>query len=320
VSIRTKERGDPAKAAAAEQPEAAVAEEPVGAPKRRRHRAPRPSRTASIVVAVLAVLAGLALWFVFHSLVLTSLQEHGSQARLYALLREDLANATAPVGGAIPSGTPVALLDADEPGMHDLVVVEGTDPQDLMLGPGHQRDTPLPGQQGISVIDGRSVTYGAPFRSLTQLGVGDEIHVTSSQGAFTFRVERLRGPGDPAPIPAEDSANLTLVTSASSGWRSGWAPDHAIFVDAVLTGADPQPAPPDRPTTIESNEQPMAGDASARILGIFWFQQLAIVIVACLWARRRWGPWQTWIVGAPLVIAVLWAAAGTFSRLLPNLI
>jgi len=320
MSIRTSEREERTQSVAPGHDPAPIVEEPVPSSKKRRRHRGHPSRGASIAIAVLAVLAGLAVWFVFHSLVLTSLQEHGSQARLYALLREDLANATAPVGGTIVSGTPIALLDADAAGMHDLVVVEGTDSKDLMLGPGHQRDTPLPGQQGISVIDGRSVTYGAPFRSLEQLAVGDEIHVTTSQGEFTFRVERLRGPGDPAPIPSEDSANLTLVTSASSGWRGGWAPDHAIFVDASLTGADPQPTPPGRPTTIEASEQPMAGDASARILGIFWFQQLVIVVVAFVWARRRWGPWQTWIVGVPLLIAVLWAAASTFSRLLPNLI
>ena len=32
--------------------------------------------------------------------------------------------------------------------MHDLVVVQGTRPENLMAGPGHLRDTPLPGQLG----------------------------------------------------------------------------------------------------------------------------------------------------------------------------
>jgi len=288
--------------------------------RRRRRRTGHPSRGAAAVVAICAVVAGLGLWYVFHALVLTSLQEHGSQVRLYDTLRAELALATAPLGGSIASGAPVALLDADLPGMQDVVVVEGTASGDLMLGPGHERDTPLPGQVGTAVIDGRSVTYGAPFRSLQQLAVGDEFRVTTSQGQFTFRVERLRGPGDPAPVPADDTANLTLVTSASSGWRSGWAPDHAIFVDATMVGGKPQPAPPGRPTSIPASEQPMAGDASARILGLVWLQQLVIVVGAFVWARRRWGPWQTWIVGVPLLIAVLWGAASTFSRLLPNLI
>ena len=31
-------------------------------------------------------------------------------------------------------------------GLHDVVIVEGTDSGDLRDGPGHRRDTPLPGQ------------------------------------------------------------------------------------------------------------------------------------------------------------------------------
>jgi len=321
MSIQTPERADRAATDTPGSSETLIVDEAAKPPKRRRRRrAGHPSRAATVVVVVCGVVAGLGLWFTFHALVLTSLQEHGSQERLYATLRAQLALATAPLGGSIASGAPVALIDSDVPGMQDVVVVEGTDSGDLMLGPGHEPDTPLPGQQGTSVIFGRSVTYGAPFRSLQQLAVGDEIRVTTSQGRFTFRVERLRGPGDPAPVPASDTANLTLVSSASSGWRSGWAPDHAIFVDATLDRGHVQPAPPGRPTSIPPSEQPMAGDASARILGLFWLQQLVIVGAAVVWARRRWGTWQTWIVGVPLVIAVLWGASSTLSRLLPNLI
>lgn len=299
----------------------AIVVDPPARKRRVPRRAKRPSRAAAIAAASLVGLAGLALWFLFFSLVLTSLQQHGSQARLYARLREELANATAPLGGYITNGSPVALLDAHIPGMESLVVVEGTSSGDLMLGPGHRRDTPLPGQRGTSVIFGRSVTYGAPFRSLSHLAVGDRIDVTTGQGRFAFRVEDLRGPGDPLPPPVgSDGSRLTMVTAASSGWRSGWAPDHAMYVDASLIDADPVPAPAGRPTTILPNEHAMAGDGSARTLALFWLQEVVLVGAAFIWARRRWGPWQTWIAGVPLALGVLWGAAGAGLRLWPNLI
>ena len=59
----------------------------------------------------------------------------------------------------------MAMLNAPSGHMHNLVVVEGTTSQSLVHGPGHISDTPLPGQTGNPVILGRSVTYGAPFRS-----------------------------------------------------------------------------------------------------------------------------------------------------------
>ena len=51
-----------------------------------------------------------------------------------------------------------------------MVVVEGTTPGEPDAGPGHLRDTPLPGQAGVSVVFGRRATFGAPFASLPQLG------------------------------------------------------------------------------------------------------------------------------------------------------
>jgi len=50
----------------------------------------------------------------------------------------------------------VALLSIPAIGISAMVVVEGTTPENLTLGPGHLRDTPLPGQAGISVIFGSS--------------------------------------------------------------------------------------------------------------------------------------------------------------------
>jgi len=43
------------------------------------------------------------------------------------------------------------------------------------------------------------------------------------------------------------------------------------------------------------------------------------VFLAIAWAFERWGRWQTWLVGAPLVLAALWGVSETAVQLLPNL-
>lgn len=66
--------------------------------------------------------------------------------------------------------------------------VEGVGVADLRQGPGHYRDTPLPGQAGNAAIAGHRTTYGAPFHRVDELEIGDEIIVTTLQGQFTYRV------------------------------------------------------------------------------------------------------------------------------------
>jgi len=287
-------------------------------PSKARRRG-RPGRLTGVFVWTFASLSGLALWFLFHALVLTAFQEQGSQARLYAQLRERLASETAPLGGRIKPGSPVAIIDTPNSSLRDLVVVEGTSAEQLMLGPGHLPNSPLPGQLGISTVFGKSVTYGAPFRSLARLKPGDTITATTAQGVFHYRVDRLRKAGAPTPPLYSNESRLTLITSASNGWRSGWAPDHAIFLDATLIG-QPKPAPPGRPTTVAKNARPMKGDPSVQPLLIAWVSGFFLLSGCFAWAWRRWNHWQLWLAGVPIMMAVLWGASGAGLRFLPNLI
>ena len=68
------------------------------------------------------------------------------------------------------------LADA---GLENVVVVEGTSSSDLLEGPGHLRDSPLPGQLGESIVMGKSATAGAPFGGIARLRKGDVINVTT---------------------------------------------------------------------------------------------------------------------------------------------
>jgi sortase A len=308
-----------------------LVEEPVlevvedGEPLRPPTGPPQPPRPPlppipAIVVRALVCVSLVAGSVLIYAVGISSLQESRSQHLLYAQLREQLAEATAPLGGTIESGSPVLVLDVPRAGLRDVVVVEGTTSGDLQLGPGHRRDTPLPGQPGVSILMGRSVTFGRPFEGLPGLRPGDVVTATTAQGVFSYRVDDVRRAGDPLPPAlAAGASRLLLVSSEGSGWRSGWAPSQLVFVDASLQG-QAQPAPPGRAAATTAAEQVKAGDLGSLMPLVLWLQALLLVSVALVWARARWGSWQTWLVGLPLVLAVVWASIQSAVQLLPNLL
>jgi sortase A len=266
------------------------------------------------------VISFLCLWSLVYGLGISALQEHRSQTELYAAFRQQLAEETAPLGGIIAPGSPVGLIDAPAAGLNGTVVVEGTSSGDLRLGPGHLRGTPLPGQPGTSYLFGRSVTFGGPFRHASALAPADPITVTTGQGTFQFVVEDVRRAGDPLPpsLP-ENAGRLTLVTSEGSGWRNGWAPSHLVYVDARLVGSA-KPAPVGAPLAVPGPETAMQWDSRALVPLAFWLELLLAVVVAAVWGRARWGTWQVWLVGLPVLVAVLAGLTATAARLLPNLL
>ncbi len=281
----------------------------------------RPLPTAwAVVVRAMLALSMLAAAFLVYALGASSLQESRSQHVMYAALREQLASATTPLGGAIDLGTPVLLLSAPRAGLPGVVVVEGTSSGVLQLGPGHLRDTPLPGQPGVSVLMGRSVTFGGPFAHIASLRVGDILTATTGQGIFKYVVSDVRRNGDPLPPPlAAGTSRLLLISSEGSGWQGGWAPSNLVFVDAALQGA-PQPAPPGRLAAVPASDLAMAGDTGTLVSLFLWLQALLLASVAIVWTRARWGAWQTWVIGVPVIAALVWACLQSAIELLPNLL
>jgi LPXTG-site transpeptidase (sortase) family protein len=277
-------------------------------------------RVAGTAVTLLAV---LALGFAANLLVLGALRHNRDQQTSYAEFRYALANGLAPVGqldqnGKLyPPGTPVALLVIPQIGLTE-VVLEGTSAGVLRGGPGHLHETPLPGQAGVSVIMGRRSAYGGPFRHLDELRTGDTFTVTTGQGEQTYRVTAPRRAGDPQPAPpADGQGRLTLTTTDGSSLL----PNGVLRVDADLT-SDVQPAPArvaDRIGTPPA-ERPMGTDRSVWVPLVFWAQGLLLAAVAVTWARWRWGRWQAWIVGVPVLAALGLAVADQAAGLLPNLI
>ncbi|WP_460400707.1 sortase [Actinophytocola sediminis] len=294
---------------------------------------------ARLANRVLALLAVGALGFAGYLVLLSPIEQDANQDVLYSRLRGPIAEGVPPYTGAevsadgqseravpaiyddgedvlIPAGAPIAVLDVPGIGLRQ-VVVEGTSSGDLMSGPGHRRDTPLPGQQGVSLLYGRSATFGGPFRDISRLRPGDELTVVTFQGEFTYEVEGVRRDGDPLPdlsAVVDGGSRLTMVTAEGA---NPFQPDHTVFVDALMTG-DSQPAA-QRPALIPPEERSLASDRPALLNLVLWMQALAVLAVAMAWLRVRWGRWETHLVGLPAVLAVLWHVYESVARLLPNL-
>ena len=294
------------------------------APSDLRRAVPLPSETTMLrasgwaMLLFVVLLAGL----VAHLTLVSHLAEERSQRMLFDRFRADLAGGTAPVGqvgvdGALlATGTPVALIRIPALGLSQ-TVVEGTSSRALLEGPGHRRDTPLPGQTGVSVVYGRQAAYGGPFRSIASLRPGDRITTTTGQGTATYTVSAVRRAGDRVPaLGSAEAGRLTLVTSAGSIFSAG----DVVRVDADLVGtAQPTPQPVLRLGSLSKAEDPLGTDPSGW-LPLFLLLELAVVVgVGLVWSLRRWGRWHTWIVAVPVVLALGSAIAKQVVVVLPNL-
>jgi sortase A len=114
-------------------------------------------------------------------------------------------------------------------------IVEGTEEQDLRLGPGHLQGTAFPGEKGNCVIAGHRDTQ---FRKLKDIKKGDEIVLTTSIGTSRYRVTGydIVKPTDTRSIQDTPNAVLNLVTCYPF-YYVGSAPNRFI-VHAELAGPE----------------------------------------------------------------------------------
>lgn len=294
----------------------------------RRRLRPRPARatirpgeveeTVSLVSSVFSMVAIVSLWFFFQVLVLSGFSQAREQHLLYGEFRQQLAAATAPSGPIVPPDHPVALLTIPHLGLSQ-VVVEGTASGDLLAGPGHRRDTVLPGQRGVSLVYGRASTYGAPFRRVTSLHKGDQIVVQTAQARTVFEVDGVRRAGDRLPTPPTgEQARLTLVTAEGTGPLAGLRAGNAVYVDA--SAAKGQPFPAGRPTAVPDSERAMASETSALPMLVLALGMLAALTLGITAARQRWSGALVWVIATPVAIALAWFTTDVVVRLLPNLL
>lgn len=95
-----------------------------------------------------------------------------------------------PVPIHLDQGDPVAILRIPRIGL-DTVVVEGTSPEVLTMGPGHYVGSAFPWAEGGRVaISGHRTTYLRPFWDLDKLRPGDPIVLVTRFGTYRYRVTR----------------------------------------------------------------------------------------------------------------------------------
>ncbi len=258
-----------------------------------------------------------------HVTIVGSLQHSRGQYLLYQQLRSELALATTPLGQLdvnaklVSNGTPLALLTIKRLDINE-VVVQGTRPSDLTEGPGHRRDTVLPGQDGTSIIMGRQATYGGPFGRLSALIPGDTITIVTGQGTSTYDVFGVRREGDLLPQELKSGeGRLELITADGIPL----APSGALHIDASLTSkVQTTPSPVFTKEVLDRSELAMGSDSGGWFATIFWLQLLTVAVIALRWVRSRWGLWQTWVITIPVWLALGAATAGAAMTTLPNLL
>ena len=273
----------------------------------------------AMVMLTAALLIGLAA----NILLLSHIHHLVGQQIALNTFRQELSDSTAPVSEGdvndvlLADGVPVARIAIPSIGV-DEVVLEGSSSGVTANGPGHRRDTVLPGQAGVSVVLGRAAAYGGPFSRIQELAPGATITTITGQGRSTYRVVGVRYAGDPdLPALPGGQGRLTLETARSLPY----VPSGVVRVDAQLVGT-PKPAGTRQTTanTLPLADRELGSDPSTIWLLVFALQALVAAEFIAARLFDRFGAQRIWIVFVPITLAVGVVAADQVSRLLPNLL
>ena len=76
---------------------------------------------------------------------------------------------------------------------YHFAIIEGTNEDDLLRGPGRYVDSQMPGEMGNFAVAGHRVGKGAPFNDLGKLETCDDIVVETQTERITYRVLPIDG-------------------------------------------------------------------------------------------------------------------------------
>lgn len=312
-------------------------------------------RLLSALGRILIVAGLLVLGFVGYQLWGTSIESSQNQTDLRVSLAADMGKTnvkhldtkdlvttaeavdpvTAPPMAAPPEGSPVGVISIPRIDV-EWVIVEGVSRADLKKGPGHYPGTPLPGQAGNAAIAGHRTTYGAPFNRIDELVPGDEITVSTPQGAFTYVVIPAPGQQDQAwyavkPNQVEvlnDFGDNRLTLTAC---HPKYSAKQRIIVNAVLKTPVAQTVAVDTPESpaatkpapkvplSEQFDEGLAGDPSA-LWKALAFGAAALLVAGLAWVLKRYTkPWAVWLVASPAILVLIWFGYVYLDRFLPPL-
>jgi len=287
-----------------------------------------------VVAAVGRLLIGLGvviLLFVVYQLWGTNLSEASAQDNLRTQFSHvhvapptTVASLPGETGGTAPptpaEGNVLGIIRIPKIGV-DKYLVEGVGEEDLKKGPGHYPGTPLPGQPGNAAIAGHRTTYGAPFYNLNELGAGDKIDITTSQGTFVYDVtgSQVVAPDDVSVVNPTRDNRLTLTTC-----NPRFSAAQRLVVSAMLeTPAAPATPASSRPhvATLSGADTVTTGSSSAIRPSVgFGGGCLLLILVVWLIARRWTRGWRLGTYGIftlPFLV-LLFFFFQNVSRLLPS--
>jgi len=167
------------------------------------------------------------------------------------------------------------------------------------------------------VLIGKSATAGAPFAGITRLHRGAIVNVLTGQEQFRYKVIGRVEAGHALPSFRSTSSLLVLVTSSGSGWAGALTSNHLDYVVAKLDGAAVS-APRGRPKSVPTAAIQGHNDPAGWPFALLWLVLLVAASALCWRCWNRFGLLRTWLVGAPVLFAVLWALGNETMRLLPN--
>ncbi|MGH9187003.1 MAG: class E sortase, partial [Acidimicrobiales bacterium] len=222
-----------------------------------------------------------------------------------------------PAPAAPAAGEPVARIRIPAIGV-DEVVVEGVSVGDLRAGPGHYPGTPLPGQPGNVAIAGHRTTYGAPFAEVDRLGPGDEILLETIQGTFRYQVagQQIVRPDQVEILDDAGDDRLTLTSC-----HPKYSTRQRIVVTGTLSDTPaPVPPAPDDPIPGRATPGPerrLSQPSGSVVAALLWAAAAASVALVTYLAGRRWRRLPAYLLGSPLLVAMVYGFFERIAALLP---
>ena len=157
-----------------------------------------------LIEAALLALGVVCLGYVGYA----KLEAHAFQREQAEVIRRLLESPKPPPGGGasdLIGIVEIPRLKVSSP------VLSGDDSKTLAVAVGHLPDTPKPWERGNSAL---SAHRDGLFRPLKNIRVGDEVHIRSVRGDFTYRVRdtKIVTPDDLSVLAPFDADMLTLIT------------------------------------------------------------------------------------------------------------
>lgn len=154
----------------------------------------RTKTTVSTVIGELMLTAGvLLLLFALYESYWTNIESGHLQEEANEALQEEWHNPRGQ-GHAPKLGEAFARLYIPAFGSDfAFAVLEGTNEDDLLRGPGRYPDTQMPGEKGNFAVAGHRVGKGAPFNDLGNLQTCDAIVIETFTEWITYRVLPIDG-------------------------------------------------------------------------------------------------------------------------------